>query len=110
MVHQLPGGELADITSTNDDCILKVLNLTTTVSARDRTARGNADDPKRPECEECLRHWVRDLRETREAEQEPDPEGHEVKHVNHVLDRGVVCSLLVSLVETMKLGDNDPPR
>ena len=108
MILDLVGEQVRDAARADDDDVLRIGTLATT----DRAARGAQDrdecDRKEPEHDEAcqVRIWKTD--DVRDDEEAPRPQCDELEDTDHVVDRRVVGSLLVAIVEAIDPREEHP--
>ncbi len=108
MMAQLLRYELADVAGTEDDRVLEVGEGAAREHSCDGSARGDEDDREQPEAEESGEARIRRVRHRRDAEEQPASDRDQVQHRHEVVRRRMVGALLVEVVESVELRDDDP--
>ena len=110
MLDELPGNELANVAGTDDDDVLHVR----VAAAGDRPGAGprerDEENAERPEGDELGEVRLGETGHRRAREEEPGTGRQEPEDADEVVDRRVVGTLLVVVVELVELRDHDPER
>ncbi len=110
MLLDLVGEQMGDAARADDDDVLDVGALPTT----DGAARGAQERDERngeePEHDETSQVRVRKTEDVRDDEEAPGPEGDDLEDTDHVVDRRVIGSLLVTVVEAVDARKQNPQR
>ncbi len=110
MLLDLVGEQVRDVARADDDHVLDVRALPTT----DGAARGAQERDERngeePEHDQPPQVRVRKVENMRDDEEAPRPQRHDLEDADDVVDRGVVGSLLVTVVEAVDAREQHPER
>ena len=110
VLQELPPDQLSDLPRADNHSVLLVRDAGAAEGSRSRAAERDQGDGERPEECELSDVGVRKTRQPRSHDENPRADRDHVEDVQHVVDRGMVCALLVTLVEAVELGDDDPCR
>ncbi len=108
VVEALAGDQSADLTGTDDHSGLGVGRPPVAIGARSCACRGDEDDRDAPERRDLRKARACKVREQCAGHEDPGADGDEMEHADEVVRGGVVCSLLVPVVEAVELGEQEP--
>jgi hypothetical protein len=108
MVEELARDRLPDVARAHDDGVLEVGRVPAAIATRARTPERDEHRGERPEGGDAPKLRVGETAEVRAGEEHPCPERDHVQDADQVVGRRVVGPLLVAVVETVELGEDDP--
>ena len=110
VLEELARGELADLPRADDQGVLQVQRAPPSERTRGAAKCHDEDRREEPERYEAGNVRVSDSHEPGRDEVEPRAERDQVEDAHELVDRRMVDVLLVSLVESVELGGDDPER
>src|SRR5579862_9423344 len=110
MLNDLARDELSDVAGADDDRVLSVARMTSTRRACHASAECDEDRCGTPEQREFLHRRVDRAGQRGEKVKQPREDRHELEDGDELIDRRMVCPLLVAVVEPAELGGENPER
>ncbi len=110
MVRQLESELLADVSRADDDGVLLVTRQAAAERPRDGAQGRDQDDGGEPEEAKPGEHRLHEVRGNAEESEDPDTDRDAAEDADDVVDGGMVCPLLVPVVESLEPQQQEPAR
>src|SRR5438552_748483 len=110
MLEELPRHLLPGPAGADDHSFLDVARVTPACSSCSSARKRDEYDCTEPEDADLVDARVAEAPQTGAGEDDPSADRDDVEDSSEVVDRTVICSLLVSVVEAVDLRDEHPDR
>jgi hypothetical protein len=108
MAHDLACDEPTDGSGADDHGVLDVGHGATTQRTRAGAEQRDADDCAQPEDDEAIEGQLEHAGRVRQHEEHPGADRRHLKDLRDLVDRGMVGSFAVAVVQSVQLHQDDP--